>query len=82
MSYCFGGGEWGNRPAGAVSELIGALPRISQVENLTPMSGGTGRFSRRRWTRWAAGICATGTGRREPGILRRSWPRTFPRPGM
>ena len=45
VSYCFGGGEWGNRPAGAVSELIGALPRISQVENLTPMSGGTGRFS-------------------------------------
>ena len=45
VSYCFGGGEWGNRPAGAVSELIGALPRISQVENLTPMSGGTDRFA-------------------------------------
>ena len=30
VSYCFGGGEWGNRPAGAVSELIGALPRSAR----------------------------------------------------
>lgn len=45
VSYCFGGGTWGNRPAGAVTDLVGALPRISQVRNLTPMSGGTDRFS-------------------------------------
>ena len=44
MSYCFGGGSRGNRPAGAVTELIGALPRIRRVENLTAMSGGTERF--------------------------------------
>ena len=45
VSYCFGGGTWGNRPAGSVNDLVGALPRISQVKNLTPMSGGTDRFS-------------------------------------
>ena len=44
VSYSFGGGSVGNRPAGAVRQLIGALPRISRVENLTPMSGGTDRF--------------------------------------
>ena len=45
VSYSFGGGSRGNRPAGTVTELIGALPRISRVENLTAMSGGTERFS-------------------------------------
>ena len=45
VRYCYGGGSWGNRPAGAVRQLIGALPRISRVENVTPMSGGTDRFS-------------------------------------
>jgi len=44
VSYCSGGGERGNRPAGAVKDLVGALPRISAVKNLTPMSGGTDRF--------------------------------------
>ena len=44
VSYSYGGGSVGNRPAGAVRQLIGALPRISRVENLTPMSGGTDRF--------------------------------------
>lgn len=44
VRYSYGGGSRGNRPAGAVTELIGALPRISRVENLTPMSGGTDRF--------------------------------------
>ena len=44
VSYAYGGGSRGNRPAGAVTRLIGALPRISRVENLTPMSGGTDRF--------------------------------------
>ena len=45
VAYAFGGGSRGNRPAGSVTELVGALPRISRVENLTPMSGGTDRFS-------------------------------------
>ena len=44
VRYAYGGGSRGNRPAGAVTRLIGALPRISGVENLTPMSGGTDRF--------------------------------------
>ena len=44
VSYAYGGGSRGNRPAGAVTRLIGALPRISHVENITPMSGGTDRF--------------------------------------
>ena len=45
VSYRFGGGSRGNRPAGTVTELIGALPRISRVENVTAMSGGTDRFT-------------------------------------
>lgn len=45
VRYAFGGGSRGNRAAGSVRELIGALPRISQVENLTSMSGGTDRLS-------------------------------------
>lgn len=44
VRYACGGGSRGNRPAGAVKQLIGALPRISRLENLTPMSGGTDRF--------------------------------------
>lgn len=42
--YASGGGERGNRPARTVTDLVGALPRISAVKNLTPMSGGTDRF--------------------------------------
>lgn len=45
VTYASGGGKRGNRPEGAVTELIGALPFISSVANLTPMSGGTDRFS-------------------------------------
>lgn len=45
VTYWYGGGSRGNRPAGAVTDLIGGLPRISHVENLTAMSGGTDRFS-------------------------------------
>ncbi len=45
VRYSYGGGSRGNRPAGAVKQLIGALPRIRHVENITPMSGGTDRFS-------------------------------------
>lgn len=45
VRYAFGGGSRGNRAAGTVTQSIGALPRISEVENLTPMSGGTDRLS-------------------------------------
>ena len=45
VRYSYGGGSRGNRPAGTVTEPVGSLPRISQVENLTPMSGGTDRLS-------------------------------------
>ncbi len=48
VSYSFGGGTWGNRPAGSINDLVGALPRISQVRNVTAMSGGTDRFSPER----------------------------------
>lgn len=45
VRYRFGGGSRGNRPAGAVTQSVGSLPRISHMENLTPMSGGTDRLS-------------------------------------
>ena len=48
VTYASGGGKRGNRPRGTVAELIGALPRISSVANLTPMSGGTDRFPREK----------------------------------
>lgn len=44
VRYFCGGGPRGNRPAGSITAPVGALPRISRIENLTPMSGGTGRF--------------------------------------
>lgn len=45
VSYTSGGGRRGNVPQGQVNALIGALPRISDVVNITPMTGGTDRFS-------------------------------------
>ncbi len=45
VEYSSGGGERGNVPAGAVSSLLTALPRVSDVRNLTAMSGGTGRLT-------------------------------------
>ncbi len=48
IRYISGGGTRGNVPAGQVNALVGALPRISGVRNLTPMSGGTDRFSQER----------------------------------
>ena len=45
VEYASGGGERGNAPAGAVNALLGGLPRISEVRNITPMSGGTGRLT-------------------------------------
>lgn len=45
VDYGSGGGERGNVPAGAVNALLSGLPRISDVQNITPMSGGTGRLT-------------------------------------
>ena len=45
VEYSSGGGERGNVPAGAVNALLTALPRVSDVRNLTAMSGGTGRLT-------------------------------------
>ena len=44
VKYAYGGGSRGNQPAGTVTQPVGSLPRISRVENLTPMSGGTDRL--------------------------------------
>lgn len=44
VRYAFGGGSRSNQPAGTVTQTIGSLPRISQIENLTSMSGGTDRL--------------------------------------
>ena len=44
VRYASGGGAAGNRPVGTVTQLVGSLPRISRIENLTPMSGGTDQF--------------------------------------
>ncbi len=48
IKYASGGGVRGNVPAGSVVALVGSLPRISGVSNITPMSGGTDRFSKER----------------------------------
>ena len=48
VRYVSGGGARGNVPAGQVNSLVGALPRISSVVNITPMSGGTDRFPQER----------------------------------
>ena len=45
VEYSSGGGQRGNVPAGAVRALLSALPQVSDVRNLTAMSGGTGRLS-------------------------------------
>ena len=45
VEYASGGGERGNVPAGAVNAPVGGLPLISDVENLTAMSGGTSRLT-------------------------------------
>ncbi len=45
VAYASGGGQRGNVPAGAVRALMGGLPRISQVYNITAMAGGTGRLT-------------------------------------
>ncbi len=45
VEYSSGGGNRGNVPAGAIRALLSALPQVSDVRNLTAMSGGTGRLS-------------------------------------
>ncbi len=44
VEYSSGGGERGNVPAGAIRSMLTAMPLISDVVNLTAMSGGTGRL--------------------------------------
>ena len=44
VEYSSGGGERGNVPAGAIRSMLTAMPQISDVINLTAMSGGTGRL--------------------------------------
>lgn len=41
VAYSYGGGAVGNLPAGQVNALVGSLPRITGVTNISPMSGGT-----------------------------------------
>lgn len=45
IQYASGGGARGNLPAGAVHAPLGGLARISSLQNITPMSGGTDRLS-------------------------------------
>ena len=45
VQYASGGGARGNLPAGAVHAPLGGLARISSLENITPMCGGTDRLS-------------------------------------
>ncbi len=44
VEYSSGGGARGNVPAGTIRSLLTAMPQVSEVRNLTAMSGGTGRF--------------------------------------
>lgn len=48
VEYASGGGTRGNVPAGKVDALVGSLPRISSVVNITPMGGGTDGLPRQR----------------------------------
>ena len=45
IEYANGGGARGNAPEGAVRALVNGLPLISDVENVTAMSGGTSRLT-------------------------------------
>ncbi len=44
ISYMSGGGTRGNVREGQIASMIGSIPRISGVRNITPMSGGSDRF--------------------------------------
>ena len=54
VEYSSGGGQRGNVPAGAVRSLLTALPQVSDVRNLTAMSGGTGRLSLEEIEEWGS----------------------------
>ena len=45
VQYSSGGGGRGNVAAGTIRSLLSALPQVSDVYNITAMSGGTGRLS-------------------------------------
>ncbi|GHU57920.1 hypothetical protein FACS1894133_1710 [Clostridia bacterium] len=45
VEYEYGGGERGNVGTGRVIGLVGSIPRISSVSNITPMCGGTDAMS-------------------------------------
>jgi predicted phage baseplate assembly protein len=40
VRYTFGGGSNGNLPVGAVDSLVGSIPHVTGVANITSMSGG------------------------------------------
>ena len=45
VEYASGGGARGNVPAGAIRSMLTAMPQVNDVQNITAMSGGTGRLS-------------------------------------
>jgi hypothetical protein len=52
VRYSYGGGARGNIGAGGVSSLVGSIPRITGVGNVTPMGGGTDKMSAERVERF------------------------------
>lgn len=44
----YGGGEKGNAEEGAINGFLAPIPRISGVQNITPMTGGVDRIQRER----------------------------------
>ena len=44
VEFTSGGGRRGNVPPGEVNGILLGLPRVSTVENITPMAGGTDRW--------------------------------------
>jgi hypothetical protein len=52
VRYTYGGGARGNIGVGGVNALVGSIPRITGVANITPMSGGTDRMLVKRAERY------------------------------
>ena len=44
----YGGGEKGNAPEGALEGFLAPIPKIAEVKNITPMTGGVDRIPRER----------------------------------
>jgi hypothetical protein len=44
VKYSHGGGARGNMDVGRVNALVGSIPRITGVANITPMNGGTDKM--------------------------------------